>query len=49
MFKNKVLRKIFRPKRDEVGREWRRIHNEEVYDLYSSPHIIRAIKSRSRR
>jgi len=49
MFKNTVLRKIFGPKRDEVGSEWRRLHNEELYDLYSSPNIIRVIKSRRRK
>jgi hypothetical protein len=43
---NRVLRKIFRPKRDEVTREWRRLHNKEPYALYSSPNIIRVIKSR---
>jgi hypothetical protein len=42
-----VLRKIFRPKRDEVMEEWRRLRNEELHDLYSSPYIIRAIKSRT--
>jgi hypothetical protein len=36
-FENKVLRKIFRPKRDEVTEEWRRLHNEELYVLHSSP------------
>jgi hypothetical protein len=46
MFENRVLRKIFRPKRDEITGEWRRLHNEELYDLYPSPNIIWAIKSR---
>jgi hypothetical protein len=40
---SRVLMKIFGPKRDEVTGEWRRLHNEELYDLYSSPSIIRAI------
>jgi hypothetical protein len=43
---NRVLRKIFGPKRDEVTGEWRRLHNEELYALYSSPNIIRVMKSR---
>jgi hypothetical protein len=46
VFENKVLRRIFGPKRDEVTGEWRRLHNEELYALYSSPNIIRVIKSR---
>jgi hypothetical protein len=46
VFENKVLRRIFGPKRDEVTREWRRLHNSELYALYSSPNIIRVIKSR---
>jgi hypothetical protein len=43
---NRVLRRIFGPKRDEVKGEWRRLHNEELYALYCSPNIIRVIKSR---
>jgi hypothetical protein len=43
-----VLRRIFGPKRDEVMEEWRKLHNEEINDLYSSPSIIRIIKSRMR-
>jgi hypothetical protein len=46
VFENRVLRKIFGPKRDEVTGEWRRLHNKELYALYSSPNIIRVIKSR---
>jgi hypothetical protein len=45
VFENRVLRKIFGPKRDEVTGEWRRLHSEELNDLYSSPNIIRVIKS----
>ena len=45
-FENKVLRRMFGPKRDEVTGEWRGLHNEELYALYSSPSIIRVIKSR---
>ena len=45
MFDNMVLRKVFGPKRDEVTGEWRRLHKEELYDLDSSPNIIRVIKS----
>jgi len=41
-----VLRRIFGPRRDEVTGEWRRVHNEELNDLYSSPNIVRVIKSR---
>jgi hypothetical protein len=41
-----VLRRIFGPKRDEVTGEWRKLHNEELHDLYSSPSIISIIKSR---
>jgi hypothetical protein len=49
VFENKVLRKIFGPKRDEVRAEWRKIYNEELNDLYSSPNIVRVIKSRRMR
>jgi hypothetical protein len=49
VFENRVLRRIFGPKRDEVTGEWRRLHNEEFNDLYSSPNIIRVIKSRRMR
>jgi len=46
VFENMVLRRIFGPRRDDVTREWRRLHNEELNDLYSSPNIERVIKSR---
>jgi hypothetical protein len=46
VFENRVLRRIFGPKRDEVTGEWRRLHNEELYALYSTPNIIWVIKSR---
>jgi hypothetical protein len=45
VFENRVLRRIFGPKRDEVMEEWRGLHNEKLRDLYSSPSIIRIIKS----
>jgi len=46
VFENRVLRKIFGPRRDEVTGEWRRLHNEELNDLYSSPNVVRVVKSR---
>jgi hypothetical protein len=45
VFKKKVLRRIFGPKRDSVTGDWRKLHNEELNDLYSSPSLIRMIKS----
>jgi hypothetical protein len=49
VFENRVLRRIFGPKRDEVTGELKKLHNEELRDLYSSPSIIRLIKSRRMR
>ena len=49
MFENRVLRRVFRPKRDEITGEWRKLHNEELRDLYSLPNIVRVIKSRRMR
>jgi hypothetical protein len=46
VFENGVLRKIFDPKRDKVSGGWRKLHNEELHDLYSSPNIIRVIRPR---
>jgi hypothetical protein len=49
VFENRVLRRIFGSKRDEVTGEWRKLHNEELHNLYSSPDIIRQVKSRRMR
>jgi hypothetical protein len=49
VFENRVLRRIFGPKKDEATGEWRRLHIEELNDLYSSPNVIRVIKSRRMR
>jgi hypothetical protein len=48
VFRNRVLRRIFGPRRDEVTGEWRKLHNEELHDLYSLPSITRIMKSRMR-
>ena len=49
MFENRVLRRIFGSKRDEVTGEWRKLHIEELNDLYSPPNIVQVIKSRRMR
>jgi hypothetical protein len=49
VLENRVLRRIFGPKRDEVTREWIKRHNEKLHDYYSSPTIVRVIKSRRMR
>jgi hypothetical protein len=49
MFENKVLKEIFGPKGEEVSGDWRRLHNEELHDLYASLYIIRVMKSRRMR
>jgi hypothetical protein len=46
MFENRMLRRTFEPKRDEIAGGWRKLHNEGLHNLYSSPNIIRMIKSR---
>jgi hypothetical protein len=49
VFENRVLRRVFGPERDEVTGEWRKLHNEEINDLYSLPNIVRVVKSRRMR
>ena len=49
VFENWVLRRIFEPKRDEVTGEWKKLHNVDLNDLYSSPNIVRVIYSRRKR
>ena len=49
MFENRVLRRVFGPKRDKVTGEWRKLHNEELRDIYSLPNIVRGVKSRRMR
>jgi hypothetical protein len=49
VFENRVLRRIFEPKRDDVTGDWRKLHNEELHNLYPSPNIIRMTKSRRMR
>ena len=46
VFENRELRRVFGPKRDEVTGEWRKLHNEELSDLYSLPIVVRVVKSR---
>jgi len=49
VFENRVLRRVFGPKRDEVSGEWRKLHHEELRNLYSLPDIVRVVKSRRMR
>jgi hypothetical protein len=49
VFENRVQRRIFGPRRDEATGDWRKLHNEELHNLYSSPNLIRMIKSRKMR
>src|SRR5215470_2582028 len=49
VFENRVLRRVFGPKRDEMTGEWRKLHNEELKGLYSSPSIVQVVKSRRMR
>jgi len=46
VFENRVLKKIFGPKKEESAGQWKKLHNEKLYDLYFSPNVIRVIKSR---
>ena len=48
-FENRVLRRVFVPKRDEITGEWRKLHNEDLRDLYSLPNIVQVVKSRRMR
>jgi hypothetical protein len=49
VLENRVLRRVFGPKRDEMTGDWKKLHNEELNDLYSLPNIVRVIKSRRMR
>ena len=49
VFENRVLRRIFGPRRDEITRKWRKLHNKELNELYSLPALVRMIKSRKMR
>jgi len=49
VLENRVLRRVFGPKKDEVTGEWKKLHNEELNDLYSLPNIVRVVKSRRMR
>ena len=49
VFENRVMRRVFGPKRDEVTGEWRKLHKEDLNDLYSLPNIVRVVKSRRMR
>ena len=49
MFENRVLRSVFGPKRDEITKKWRKLHKEDLRDLYSLPNIVRVVKSRRMR
>ena len=49
VFENRVLRRVFGPKRDEVRGEWRKLHNDKLSDLYSLPNVVRVVKSRRMR